>query len=315
MIKTIVSFFTSQNPDKYWLQTLVILAIIMGCILLYKRQNLSPYYEGFSQNSKFVLKQNADVYDDFYVEIYNQLMQPCKRVDFEIDSIIQMTDPNVDTSVFLDIGSGTGDLVDRLHRRGYVVFGIDRSQSMVNFAEKKYPEAQIKCGNVNEPMLYDRGTFTHILCVGMTIYQFSDKMEFFRNAYYWLMSGGYLIVNLVDRDQFDTIVPGGKPPLLSSPQKYSQTRITDTIIDFVDFEYKGSYAFDKNQTNEVVFKETFTDELTKNVRQNEMILQMENMNDILKMATYCGFVVKGQVKMGSCTGDDHQYLCILERPN
>ena len=40
---------------------------------------------------------------------------------------------------------------------------------------------------------------------------------------------------LVDRDRFDPILPGGKPTAMSNPQRYSISRITDTMIDFIDF--------------------------------------------------------------------------------
>ena len=313
MFTDIYHFFTSKDPNKQWLVILIILAIIMFCILMYKRQNLAPYYEGFSQDNRFVRKENGDIYDDFYVEIYDQLMQPNKRTDFEIDKMIEMTQPSQKNSVFLDVGSGTGHLVSKLQRRGYSAIGIDKSPAMVAICEKQFPDVQVKLGDAtNDPMLFDRGTFTHILCTGMTIYQFSNKMEFLQNCYFWLMPGGYLILNLVDRDRFDTIIPGGKPPLFNSPQQYANKRITDTVIDFIDFEYKGSYGFSGNGIT--TLKETFTDTLTKNVRQNEMTLYMEKMDEILRMATLSGFLVQGQVSMQVCTGDECQYLCILERP-
>lgn len=313
MFTDIYHFFTSKDPNKQWLVILIILAIIMGCILMYKRQNLAPYYEGFSQDNRFVRKENGNIYDDFYVEIYDQLMQPNKRTDFEIDKMIEMTQPSQKNSVFLDVGSGTGHLVSKLQRRGYSAIGIDKSPAMVAICKKQFPDVQVKLGDAtNDPMLFDRGTFTHILCTGMTIYQFSNKMEFLQNCYFWLMPGGYLILNLVDRDRFDTIIPGGKPPLFNSPQQYANKRITDTVIDFIDFEYKGSYGFSENGIT--TLKETFTDTLTKNVRQNEMTLYMEKMDEILRMATLSGFLVQGQVSMQVCTGDECQYLCILERP-
>jgi len=307
--------FTS-NPAKYWLQTLVVLALCMILVLLYKRQNLAPYYEGFTQNSRFVLKQNADIYDDFYVDIYDRLMLPDQRCAFETAKIVEMTHPSKQHSVFLDVGSGTGHLIKQLHDRGYTVYGIDQSPTMVDRVNERVPDAHVKCGNAMEPMVYERNSFTHVLCTGLTIYHFPNKFDFLRNCYFWLMPGGYLVIHLVDRDRFDTIVPGGKPPLLKSPQKYAKHRITDTIIDFVDFEYKASYKFDEaggRDQRRVTFLETFTDDLTKNVRQNETTLYMEDVRTILQMASQCGFLVQGMATMEEC-GDEYQYLYILERP-
>ena len=120
-------------------------------------------------------------------------------------------------------------------------------------------------------------------------------------------------MHLVDPDKFDTIIPGGIPDLLKNPQQYSPRRITDTNIDFIDFQYKGSYDFSKKDQNKVLLKETFTDELTKHVRQQETNFYMEPMNVILQLASRTGFIPKGEVSMEPFSHDKYQKLVILER--
>ena len=295
-----------------WFRTLFILAIIMVCIIWFKKQDLSPYYEGFTQDTPYIFKQGNEIYDDFYAEIYNQLMLPDKRSNFEIENIIEMTKPN-EKSCFLDIGSGTGEISGKLTKKGYQVYALDSSQAMVKYVEKNHPNVQIKCGDAKQAISYEKGSFSHILTTGFSIYLFENKDEYFRNCFFWLKPGGYLIIHLVDRDKFDPIIPGGKPPLLKNPQKYSSSRITDTVIDFIDFKYKGNYNFSKSDQNEVSLKETFTDELTKNVRQQETKFYMENMNFILQRASQSGFIPHAQINMEQCCEDEHQYLIILER--
>ena len=65
--------------------------------------------------------------------------------------------------------------------------------------------------------------------------------------------------------------------------------------------------------NKVTLKETFTDELTKHVRQQETKLYMEDMDFILRRASQAGFIPHGQVNLSHCCEDEHQYLVILER--
>jgi len=301
------------NSKHYWFYSLLVLGILLIIVSLYKRYDFSKFHEGFDQGHRFVLKQNSEIYDDFYANIYDRLMLPEKRVQFEIDQIIQMTEPNPKFSAILDIGSGTGELVNRLQKKGFDVYGIDLSQDMVDHSLKKNPDLKITCGDANSSMAFENGTFTHVLCLGLTIYQFPDKRQFFQNCYSWLKSGGYLVIHLVDRDHFDTIIPAGKPPLVDSPQKHSKQRITDTIIDFIDFHYKSVFQF-KDSDKTAILKETFTDGITKNVRQNELVLYMENVNDVLRIASAVGFLVKGQVNMLHAVGDDYQYIIVLERP-
>ena len=294
-----------------WFSTLLFLAIIMIIILWYKRQDLSPYYEGFTQNEPYIFKQGLDTFDDFYAQIYNKLMEPEKTTQFQIEKIIEMTNPSPNNSSFLDIGSGTGEMSGKLSEKGYRVYAIDNSTAMTNYIDNKYPAVQTKCGNVKHSMMYDKESFTHVICNGLTVYLFKNKQEFFRNCFFWLKSGGYLILHLVEPKKFDTIVPGGKPAILENPQQYSDKRITDTVIDFIDFKYRGKYDFEKD--DQVTFKETFTDELTKNVRQQETQYYMNSMDEILKIASYNGFIPHAQINMSECCGDKHQYIVILER--
>jgi SAM-dependent methyltransferase len=299
-----------------WMTILLTMSIIVILMVINKRFDKSPYYEGFVQNERFVSKRDQDIYDDFYVVIYDQLNKTDKRTDFDIKQIIDMTQPDKQHSAFLDVGSGTGHTVNALHKLGYNAIGIEKSQSMCKYCQNAFPQIQLQTGDVLDPMSFDRGVFTHILCSYFTIYQFQDKIAFFRNCHYWLRSGGYLILHLVDRDEFDPIIPCGKPALLDDPQKYSAKRITDTIINFPDFKYRASFDFSKKQENKVIFTEKFTDELSQNVRQNEQVLYMEPIDKILYTAQFCGFIPHGKVDYsGYGSGDKNQYIYVLERGN
>lgn len=293
-----------------WLNTLIVLGIILVIILWFKKQNLSSYYEGFVQDSRYIYKKDDQIYDDFYIEIYDRLFLPNVDVADQIDQIVEITQAGK-RSVFLDVGSGTGHTVGHLQQKGHLAFGIDRSEAMVKHASDHYPECQFKCGDANLPLTYESGSFSHVLCLGFTLYEMTpvDKLAFFQNAHQWLHPGGYLVLHVVDPAKFDTIIPGGKPPILDNPQQYSKKRITDTIIDFIDYQYKGSYTFTP-ATSSALLRETFTDELTQNVRQHEKTLYLDPTDQIVAALGARGFVQKGLAKMQK---DPHQYLYIFQR--
>jgi len=289
--------------------TLFILLILLSLgflfIILYKK-----FYkresEGFQQDKPFILKTNEESYDDFYSEIYDDIVQPEKHNEYEIDKIIEVVQPNKETDMFLDIGSGTGSAVNYLTTLGYNAYGIEKSQDMLNQSLKKYPTISIKHGDITNSMEYDRNLFTHILCTNFTIYEFVDKLKLFQNCYYWMRGDGYLIVHLVDRANFTPLIG-----ISENIKDVSDKRVTDNIIEFDHFSYKSEYDL----TNiRVIHKETFTDKATQNIRQNERILYMENTEFILKMAMNAGFIVKGKITMeNSPSGDKYQALYILER--
>ena len=321
MLSKIYSIFNSNSFHSKLMQLLILLTLTIVGLTVYKKYFLATRYEGFQQSDKYILKSEEKVYDDFYCQIYDDLMLPETRTEYEVSKIIEMTQPNTQYSSFLDVGSGTGSLVNRLKEKGYNAYGIDKSKSMVAKSQTKFPKTFIKCGDALEPITFDRGTFTHIICTGFTIYEIENKAQFFQNCYFWLQPNGYLILHLVDKDTFDPIIPAGKPRVLDSPQKYSNQRITETLIDFIDFKYKSTYDFSKSD-GRVIHKETFNDNQTQNIRENERTLFMKNTEDILSISTKYGFIVKGKVIMGEpnteINGKENvdspsQYLYILER--
>jgi len=309
MFQKIYSIFHSNSMNSRLLQTLILLSLLLIIITIYNRFYSTIKREGFRQSDRYILKENGDAYDEFYTQIYDDLMLTQNRSEYEALKIIEMTEPSKQYSSILDVGSGTGHLVNNLSKMGYRAYGIDKSKAMVGFSQTKFPDISVKCGNVNDPIIFDRGTFSHIICNGMTIYEFENKWVFFQNSYFWLQNNGYLIIHLVDKEKFNTIIPAGKPDVLENPQKYSESRITDTIVDFIDFKYKSSYDF-SNSGSQVLHKETFTDIKTQNIRENEKTLHMESIKDILLLATKYGFLVKGKVEIKDTEGE---YLYIFER--
>jgi SAM-dependent methyltransferase len=313
--------------DKTYLNVLIVISIIMviryfGGIFFPDEEtddnNDNKKKEGFEQSNPFVLKQNEQVFEDtFYSEIYDKIYLPSFHAKTDITQIIQMTQPSKTYSCFLDIGSGTGSLLNELQTKGYRVYGIDKSQSMVDYTEEKYPDVNVKCGDVNEPMAFERGIFTHILCSNFTIYHFENKIKLFRNIYHWLSPGGYLFLHLVDPSLFDTIIPSGKPNIINTPQKYAKNkiRITETVLDFKNFKYKSKYDFSTEHSNKIQLIETFTDEENQHVRQYEQVLFMEPKETILFVAQQCGFILHSQSNYSLLRSEDpYQYLIILERP-
>ena len=308
-----------QFTDKTYLNILIVIAIIMliryfAGIIFPDDDDSDNKYEGFEQSSPFVLKQNDQIFEDpFYSEIYDEIFLPANNAKTDILQIIKMTQPSKTYSCFLDIGSGTGTLLNELQQKGYRIYGVDKSQAMVDYTENKYPDVNVKCENVNEPMAFEPGFFTHIICNNFTIYHFENKIKLFRNIYHWLTPNGYLFLHLVDPNKFDTIIPSGKPSIISTPQKYSKKRITETLLDFKTFKYKSKYDFsNSSQTPQLI--ETFTDKTQQHVRQYEQVLFMEPKETILSVVQQCGFILHSQSDYSiQNRGDPYQYLIILEK--
>lgn len=307
--------------DKTYLNVLIVISIIM--VIRYvagiifpddEEEDNKKKYEGFDQSVPFVLKQNAEVFEDtFYSEIYDDIHLPSKIAESNIHTLVSSTNPSKKDSCFLDIGSGTGNLIHQLQVKGYRVYGIDKSQTMIDSSLLKYPEIQVKYGNILDPMTFEPGYFTHTICNNFTIYSFETTMKttLIKNIFHWLVPGGYLVLHLIDPNKFDTIIPSGKPSIIDTPQKYSKIRITETALDFKTFQYNAKYDFDLTNNHQVHLTETFTDTSRHHTRQYEQTLFIEPMYMVLSIAQKSGFHLHYQ---SSFQNDQYQYLVILERP-
>jgi len=278
-----------------------------------------PEIEGFNgdeknkgleggNSSKYVNKTGVEIYDKFYVDLYDELVYSYAKNSFEIGEINTLTDSK--NNVMLDVGSGTGHHVNAFSKKGVKVIGVDVSQDMVNKAKEKYPNLDFRVGNVLDSMLFQSNYFTHITCLYFTVYYINNKQLFFSNCMNWLMPGGYLVVHLVDKYKFDPIIPAGNPFTIVSPQKYADNRITSTTVKFNDYDYKSN--FDLNE-DLAIFKETFKYKKNDKVRVNEHYLYMPTIKTVLAMAKDVGFIISGHVDMMKI-GYEYQYLYILQKP-
>lgn len=273
--------------------------------------------EGFTQLEPFVLKRDKDCYDEFYSSVFDEIHNSAKLASWELTQVLKMTLPDTKHSVFLDIASRTGERVKELEDGGYRAYGIESSNALISHCEHKHPDLEIQKGVHTDSLLFEKNTFTHILCCDFAIYETKNKQEFFGNCFHWLQHNGYLVLHLVERSCFNAVSPRDDDeikwlPLIPEDRK----QLRKVKANYEDFEYEKSFHFPVNvdETNVVMLRETFTDKATKHVRQNEFTYQMEEIKEILAMAKKAGFIFHAKASMKKYNGDPHQYLYILEKP-
>lgn len=293
---------------------LCLLLLVVWLFLYVYRDPTSAHREGFQQSQRFLVQRDADMYDGFSAHIYNRIYQPDKHNSAIFDAVESLTQMDHNKSILLDAGSGTGELLYYMASKGYVnAYGIDQSTDMCTYARDTYDQIVVKEGDLRLPMTYDKHSFTHIMMTGNTVYHFDDKVQLFRNIHYWLMPQGYFVLELYQRDRFDPLPATGKPLLVDSLQSLVKERVTDCDIDFGDFHYTSAYDFSHaSSTNEVMFRETFVDSNTRNVRQNELVMYMEDVNEVVHLAQRAGFLVHGKMNV---VDDPFKFVFVLQRMN
>jgi SAM-dependent methyltransferase len=303
-----------SNWGKILLFCLLFLILVVLLNTVSMRRKLKEGYEqrdNEEKGEKFILKEGNDIYDDFYISIYDDLFYSSMKDDYEIGQIINKTEPTSESRI-LDIGSGIGHHVSKLEEQGYHAIGLDASEAMVKKAKETFPSSEFIVGDATGALNFQFNYFTHILCMYFTIYHIKNKEQFFNNVMNWLMPGGYFILHLVDRDNFDPILPAGQGFLIVSPQKYAKKRITKTKVHFHDFVYSADFDLNSSK-NIAIFNEKFKFTNGSGVRKNQHILYIETADDILTIAQQCGFIIDGKIDLLKC-GYDSQFLYILRKP-
>jgi len=273
--------------------------------------------EGFSQDRSYVLNQSS-VYDEFYVEIYDSLMLPGEMSSYTWNAFKKAVQP-YSNAKFLDVGSGTGSMVHTVATSGYPCIGVDTSEAMIRHSSEKYPTLEFLRASVMDPMLFERDAFFGVFCLGMTVYEWTDsqKYQFFKNSYFWIRPGGYLLLHLVDVEHFSAVVPS------YSDGSHSSKRVLDSEMVFKGFSYRNSIDMPDDTSNVgldldscacSVRRETFVDLATGNVRDNELNLYFLPEKELLRLAERSGFIMAGKWNLGSSVyKDKYQYLYLLER--
>ena len=289
------------------------LFIVLILVFLFK-----PQREGFVEEKKeFIKKTGSDVFDEFYVDIYDSLVHDEKKNNYEIDRIFN----SYKNPIVLDIGSGTGHHVNLINNiENSQVIGIDNSPEMIKMAKQNYPDLDFRLADVLDTMQFPPNSFTHISCLYFTIYYIKNKQQFFENCYRWLKPNGVLVIHLVNMYKFDPIISVANPFVLVSPQSYTDKRITESRVKFDKLDYKADFQIDESINTDTgnlskpnaIFKEVFKFN-NKKSRINEHDLYMSSQKSILSMARDVGFILQSQEEMDGIQYENN-YLYTLVKP-
>lgn len=253
--------------------------------------------EGFAtQHKQLILKKNNEIYDDFYIKVFDLLSFNKIITDFEIGNIINNTNPT-GKSIILDIGSKTGYTLNILNEFSKNIIGLEISDKMINKAIEYYPHLKNKFLR-EDPLnnqLFENNTFTHILALNSNFYNIENKNLFLENSYNWLMPGGYLVLHLINDNTIDinSVLINIKSNLL--PDIDPRLLLTNSI-KFTDFIYKPKYH--KINSNLGIFEENFKFN-NGDHRKQELTFYFLPISQILKMAKYLGFIVLKEYKLKS----------------
>ena len=301
--------------EKIILTLILSLLIILITKITYKK-------EGFSNNlnKDFTIKNGDNIFDNYYVNIYDDLMYNKVKTEYEVGTIINNTKLS-SKSKLLDIGCGTGNHVNLFNKQQLLsVIGIDNSKEMIKKAKKKYPKLNFKLSDALNRLQFQDETFTHIVLLNLTIYYIKNQKLLLNNCYNWLMPGGLLAIHLVNNKLFNSITPVAYDNNNKLLNNKSNKPVTKCNVKFTTLDYKSDFKMDETiNPNSItldkpnaIIKESLKCKNTNNVRINEHELYMSRLESILTMAKNTGFVIKSYYEF-SDVKYKNEYIYIFEK--
>lgn len=267
---------------------------------------------------------NTELYDSFYAAIYDQLTQGVNRTQTEVALMLhEWTKRGDDKATFqvLDAGCGTGIATVSFAKLGVKkVVGLDKSEAMLLQAKDHTLPATTLTNeqkgviswrkqDLMTPGACEGGEFTHAFLLYFTVYYFNDKETLFRNLFFWVKPGGHLVVHVVNKHKFEPVLDSAAGLIGLSLQKYSDTRIKKSEVEFNKMKYTGEFDL---QDPRAEFRETFRFKDGK-VRRQRHDFKMEDMNEIVGMAKVAGWDYVGYTDLAPI-GFDHAHHLHFKHP-
>jgi len=148
------------------------------------------------------------MYSDAFCKVYNEFGWNYYPEAFgeQLLTWLQRHHPHAKTC--LDLACGTGILCEILHNSGMDASGMDFSEGMIEIARKSQPAIHY---DVADMITYrPERRFDLVTCTGDALNHIADLLDvekIFRNVYTYLSPGGYLIFDLLNRNEISTEEP------------------------------------------------------------------------------------------------------------
>ena len=299
------------------IKKLLLLLLVILIVVIFSNINFNKQEGLTNKQHTFDTKNGKDIYDDVYVNIYDDLVHNKTKNNYEVDKIINIVPTNNRTKL-LDIGCGTGHHVNLFNKNNIPSIGIDISPAMIKRAKKNFPALNFKVCNALNTLEFQNETFSHITCLYFTIYYIKNKKLFFENCFNWLARKGVLIIHLVDIKNFDPIIPSAS---ITSRKSNNVQRLTKSNVKANAFNYKSNFELNENidsksaflSSPNAIFKETIKFKNSNTTRQNEHNFYMPTQSSILSIAKDVGFILQAQEEM-KAVEYDYNYLYYLVKP-
>ena len=276
-----------------------------------------------SEQAQLIWYENDELFDSFYVSIYDKIMQLERRFPAEVLLIFHKwkKSGDSDTMDILDCGCGTG-IATILFAKNSVnsVVGLDLSEHMLRQARTKtlrnaklpldiQETVQFIKGDMMNEYTFEAGRFSHACLLFFTFYYADDPLGLFKNMFHWIRPGGQLAIEVVNKYKFDPMPEASSSLVGVSIQKYSEKRVTKSSVVFDKFTYESEFDL---QDPDAEFREVFRFK-DKSVRRQRHSFVMRDTKEIVALGERAGWKYEGYIDLMP-VGFEYAYVLMFTHP-
>ena len=139
-----------------------------------------------SNNEKYSIKKYNGIAENYDESFDGKFSARYKEKMLELIEVVS-------GDKVLDVGCGNGSLINRVNQRCNIeAFGVDISPNMINECQKRYKDIEFKVTS-GETLPFD-DVYFNILTICCVLHHLKNPINFFKESYRVLKSGGILIV-------------------------------------------------------------------------------------------------------------------------
>lgn len=295
----------NDNLTKIFL----VIGILAVIIFLYK----SNKRENFANTQIYTSADNKRIFDNNYINLYENIIIDSDKNKYFIDSILNNTNIS-NNGTILNIGCKTGNINKLLRERNINSIGLDESVDMIKFCKNNYRDIDFHILNYNSlDSITINNNITHILCLNMEIYYIENIDLFFSKCYNLLDNNGYLIIHIVNYEKYNNTSVYSRIHNLN-PNHLSIKKVNDSMIQFNDIIYNTKYRIYPNDfgNKKVKFTETIQNLKNNNIHENIHNLNMISNSNLEKIANDHGFILTNKIEINLEYYND-EYLYIFRK--
>lgn len=292
-------------------------------------KNEIELYANEIQHEAYICKTNKDIFDKFYLKVYNGLYEnkqiTKKYIEILADTLVtkkskkwKKMNKKEETENILIVYPKQNNLLEYCKDMSFNMEIAAQNDYMMDYLkENGYENSKVK--DITNSFTYEPNKYTHILCDDNSIYtlSFKEQIKLIENMALWCKDDGknrYVIIKLID----EVILNNCTRPNIFMSSKHTKKEIKKGEVIFDKYKIKTNIkcrdSYNNSKYRTISVKETVYFKETNKKRIYEYCYNITPLENIVKEFRRNGFKIMNKQLLNTIsTLYDKQYIYVFKK--